>query len=380
MRKNPQFFKADSAFMVLGPRFAGKRLLTVHDELYTRLEAMQALGVTSAQLETLVRDRRLPYVNFGGIPFFPVGDLDAMPREARQTLVGPGSRRLLAISEMRRLRDKGLSPSAIARELGIGESVVLDTLLQTGTQPAKLGAKKTRRRGTKVEDVFPSDDTFVTVMFMHLNGYSAEEIRRSTDLDDDTVSIITQGVDRKLRGIDYPDRLDRERGFILRALFVEHEDFETIAQMYGAAEKELVLFVLANRNRWPRDIARNPRRMRGNPFTIRSGFAIVASTTGRSHITGRDDMVDLQNAAELLGLPADDLRLLVEAKMIPHIVFGGEIFFPFSDLDVADKGDLAEVARHVRRVGSVQRNGRRGELFLGLLLAGTLALFAKLRS
>lgn len=301
IRRNP--FKADAAFHIYGSKYAKKSSLNIRDELYTWDEVMEILGVTPEHLHEMIDAKVIPHIVFGGVYFFPVQDIDRMPKSAKEKIESGSPLALYWVAEIGRLDREGLSPAGIAQQLDIDVSEVKKILLgirrpisriakaKRGRPKKKASAAvevKPKRRGRpprqKLEKISLdivdqalarakefekkeaekirhgrdiTEDRLMDVKHYYLKGYKKSKIEELTGLDSDVVGFVIRKFGSKYANVVYPDKLEPELKYILDALFTDMESPKTIMEIYGVSERELALFLLYNKDKWPRKLSKN---------------------------------------------------------------------------------------------------------------------------
>jgi hypothetical protein len=91
------------------------------------------------------------------------------------------------------------------------------------------------------------------------------------------------------------------------------------------------------------------RRIRRNPFLIKDGLRIHNSLAGNNRVPANEQLYRPEDLLELFpGLTADTLMDLARAGEIPHIDFGGDIFFPDSEIGYIDIDHVVEAAKNLK--------------------------------
>jgi hypothetical protein len=366
MRANP--FKSGSAFVVRGPRSAGGRKLTLDDELYTRQEAQEALGIGSKALSQLVASQEIPHVNFGGSFFFPVEDIDALPK-VKSVYEEPSWVEIPPVAKIAKLKESGMSLPKIAAELMVSPLVIRKYLEGLGDTPLLLARRKRLPShswdsiGVLASRAEPEsiEDLLTTIYYMHLNKFTVADIGLTVDVDESDIADHVAACDRKYKNVRYVRALERDMGSLIHGAVYGQGAFRRAAQEYGVSLHELAKFVVAHKNLWARYAHVSNPRIRRNPFTIRDSFKIIASASGRKRISTNDEeLLRVEEVPGFVQVSEDDLRLLIELEQMPHIMFGDEPFVPFEELDALEaqgpSGGLSRLVSQARRTRPLRIN------------------------
>jgi hypothetical protein len=91
------------------------------------------------------------------------------------------------------------------------------------------------------------------------------------------------------------------------------------------------------------------RRIRRNPFVIKDGLRIRNSLIGNSRVPANEPLYRPEDLLELFpGFTADTLTALARTGKLPHIDFGGDIFFPDSEIGYIDIDQVVEAAKKLK--------------------------------
>lgn len=369
LRANP--FTASAALAVHGPRFGEGKKLTLDDELYSRDEVTEALGIGSAELGRLIQGKDVPHVNFGGFFFFPVEDIDAMPKKTT-TYEAPSMVEMSPVTRIAAMKKSGMSPEKIAKELLVDVRVVRKYLEGVGEIPQRPRPRRGLPASTKLEYTQmafrppPFQDTLVRIQYMHLNKFTPWDIAVTLDMNEDEVESYLRDYDAKNRSTRYVRRLESSMWDVIEKTIRGSGSYEEVAGEYGVSLDELAKFMVAHRNSWsgpqatPRYAFRGNPGIKRNPFTIKDGFRLFGSVLGKTRISLSDELLTLNDVPGFVTASVDDLNLLVEFDMLPHIKFGGEVFVPFAELDAMmaheSEGEMKDRIRWARHFKGLERN------------------------
>lgn len=116
--------------------------------------------------------------------------------------------------------------------------------------------------------------------------------------------------------------------------------------------------------------------IRTNPFRIEDGFKILGSVTRTKRIAGKEDLFTLKDVSELLDMPEKDILLLVNHAEIPHINFGGRLFFPLSEIDAVSHGVFNKRLNKIKEEEGIDENATPPFALGAMLLGAALTLAA----
>jgi len=114
-----------------------------------------------------------------------------------------------------------------------------------------------------------------------------------------------------------------------------------------------------------------------NPFRIEDGFRIIGSITSTKKISGKEDLFTLQEISEYLDMPSSDIVILAEHEKVPHINFGGRLFFPLAEIDAVSPHVFKLRLETIKSEEGIEENAT-PPFAVGVMVLGATVLAAAL--